>query len=305
MTVGENISNIGGICYEVSDPLAIVVCEILIEWTDAAAANSESTVYQPTLQIIGGDLTGVTGPITVEAIVSGTATLGTDFNPSATPILLTIPAADYATLTSLNISDLMSPDSFSIINDQLIEEDETIILELANPSGLTIGDSDASATTENIHTYTIEDDETLQIEFTEVTGTDMESIGGNLPQLTIGGAVTTGPVTIEIISDPSITGATLGDDYSIVGSSFPILVTIPAGDYTTPVVIDLDNLTTQGLSIVDDAIFELSEEFGLIFNNPLGVIVADADADGNVESSYVYTITDDDCAAEARTLTKN
>jgi hypothetical protein len=304
ITVGDDIANVGGICYELSPALPIVVCKILLEWTDVADSGLESvTDYQPLLTISGGDLTNVTTPITVEVAVTGTATGGTDFNPSTTPVTLTIPVGDYTNPTNLNFNDLTA-DDMSIIEDLIIEDDETVILSMQNPTGLTIGDVDGTDGVENVHTYTIIDNDGLSIEFTVDAGTDSESSGLNLPQLTISGAIITTPITIEV----ALTGgtATENDDFETVGTDFSVLVTIPVGDYTTAQTLDLNDLTTQDLSIVNDVNVEPTETFVLQLQNPgTGLSIADVDSTDGIESEFTYTITDDDCAAAARTLSKN
>lgn len=300
--VGDDIANIGGICYELSAALPITVCKIQIEWTDATGGSVENTTNELILTISGGDLTNVTTPITVEAGISGTATIGSDFNPNTTPITLTIPVGDYSSATNLNFNDLTT-DDFSIIDDQEVEDNETVIFTLQNPVGLDIADADGADGTEDVHTYTIQDNDGLSVEFTVDAGQDLESVGGNLPQLTIGGAIITSPVTVEVV----LTGGTATEnaDFETEVADFTILVTIPAGDYTTAQTIDLNDLTDQDLSIVDDAIVEPTETFVLELQNPTDVTINDVDGMDGTESQFTYTILDQDCAAAARTLTKN
>jgi hypothetical protein len=78
------------------------------------------------------------------------------------------------------------------------------------------------------------------------------------------------------------------------------------GDYTTAQTLDLNDLTTQDLSIVNDVNVEPTETFVLQLQNPgTGLSIADVDSTDGIESEFTYTITDDDCAAAARTLSKN
>lgn len=435
IAVGDNISGVGGICYSLSAALPVTVCRLQLEWTDFAATNSESvTSYQPTLNIIGGDISGVSMPTTVEVALTGAATAGSDYNPNLSTITLTIPKADYSSLSSLNFNDLTTDDfsviddvlqennedvvftlqnatglsiadadgadgievvhtymiqdndvllvewvdagasdneatggnlpslivsgaeigsaatvevalsgtatagtdyapgttitvtipaadyqttpltqalndfslstaDLSITDDQTIEGDETVILTLQNATNVTIGDADAADGTEDVHTYTILDDDVLLVEFTTATGTDSEGSGGNLAALNLSGAVITSPVTIEAALVAGGT-ATDGSDFALASGSFPISLTIPAGDYTGVTSLPLNGLTTQDLTITDDATVEASETFTLELQNASGLSIGDADGADGVESQFAYTITDDDCAAAARTLSK-
>ena len=304
INVGDNIADIGGICYELSAPLGIVVCKIEIEWTDAADSNSEAaTAYQPTLTISGGDLTNLVGTVTVEVAVSGTATPGADFNPNVDPVTLTIPLADYSSPTTLNFNDLTT-DDMSIVDDLEVENNETVILTLQNPSNVAIGDADGADGTEDVHTYTIIDNDGLFVEFEVDAGSDLESVGGNLPELVIGGAIITSPVTIEIALLPGGT-ATNDLDFDAATADFPLTITIPAGDYTTPQEFAVNDLTDQDLSIIDDALVEPSEDFLLELQNGSGVSIGDVDGADGIESQFTYTILDEDCAAAARTLSKS
>ncbi|WP_197451697.1 Calx-beta domain-containing protein [Rosistilla oblonga] len=123
------------------------------------------------------------------------------------------------------------------------------------------------------------------VEFSVATASDSEADGGNLPKLLIDGIVNT-PQTIDL----TITGgsATLGTDFTL-----PTSVTIPAGTYdgtlATAVAISLD--------ITDDNSVELSEDVQLRLTNPSsGLRIEDADGDNTIQSTHVYSITDDDSA---------
>lgn len=299
-TVGQNVSGIGGLCIDLSTALPINVCNISIEWTDATASDQETSGGNlPTLTISGGDISTVTMSTAIEVAFTGSATQGSDYAPATTPITLTIPKGDYSTATTLNLNDLTT-DDLSITDDQIVESDETIVLTLQNAIGMDIDDADGSTVTESVHTYTIIDDDVLLVEFDNATATDVETTGGNLPQITVSGGITTAATTVEITLNASPGTATAGTDYSPDFSTV-ITVTIPAGDYTTAT-----NLAIPGLSVTDDSIVEANETFVLDLQNPsTGVNIGDADGGSTTEGTHTYTIIDDDCAAAAQTLSIN
>ncbi len=122
-------------------------------------------------------------------------------------------------------------------------------------------------------------------EFSVATASDSEADGGNLPKLLIDGIVST-PQTIDL----TITGgsATLGTDFTL-----PTSVTIPAGTYDGT----LATAVAIALEITDDNLVELSEDVQLRLTNPSsGLRIEDSDGDDTIQSTHVYSITDDDSA---------
>ncbi len=138
----------------------------------------------------------------------------------------------------------------------------------------------------------------ILVEFTDSTAMDDESIGGNLPTLTVSGGVLTAPATIELVLNGSPGTATVGVDY-LPSFGTTVTVNIPAGDYITPQIISLTTI----LSIVDDSDAEPDETFSIDLSNPQGtsnqLIIGDADGLGNAENNHIYTIIDNDCAPNA------
>jgi outer membrane protein OmpA-like peptidoglycan-associated protein len=119
-----------------------------VEFELAASSNAEASGGNIPQLIVNGDLTM---PLTIDVnVTGGTASNGTDFTNGGT---VTIPAGNYTgtVATSINLT---------ITDDAIFEGDETIALQLVNPSaGLIIGDADSDTTTQNTCTYTIVDDD--------------------------------------------------------------------------------------------------------------------------------------------------
>ncbi len=132
---------------------------------------------------------------------------------------------------------------------------------------------------------------------TSTSSSTDESTANNFVTLLVTGT-STGTSTVQL----DITGgtATAVTDYS---SSDPITITIPPGIYdgtaSTSIAITLPTL-------VQDSLVETGGEtitFSLI--NPNNVIIEDSNADTVIQSSYTYTITDDDVASVVSTTTSN
>ena len=68
----------------------------------------------------GGDISSVTMTTEVQVALSGTATLGTDYAPSSSPITLTIPKGNYTTATTLELKDLTTSADSVYIKDDFI-----------------------------------------------------------------------------------------------------------------------------------------------------------------------------------------
>ena len=166
-----------------------------------------------------------------------------------------------------------------IVEDALIEGEETFRVLMSNPGNSQVRIDDASAE------VIIVDRSRLQIEFANDTLSDPEDSGASLAPMVVFGAVLPVGEPVEIL----VTGgsATAGVDYSL---DSPLTITVPAGDYTAGAILPL-----TGLTIVPDDRVEPDEtiEFGLssAFGNAL---IGDANADGSVTSTLVYTIENDD-----------
>ncbi|MFW0718229.1 beta strand repeat-containing protein [Pedobacter sp. N23S346] len=162
------------------DNVSLTSLSTFVSISSATATGPENTptANLPRLLISGTTTTATT----IELIVNGTATRGSDYTtPTASSgnITVTVPAGTYDGTTATGISlapylrvstDLVSP-----------EPDETITLTLANPSsGLAIGELSSCTDGQSTSTYTITDS---CIPAT-VTGPASGCVGGSTLQLT-------------------------------------------------------------------------------------------------------------------------
>lgn len=205
-----------------------------------------------------------TSDVTVTyAATGGTATAGTDYTLVPGPV--TIPAGSLTASFTINV-----------INDALVEPSETIITGLSNPSlGVSIG-------TQNSHTYTILNDDTVYAAFSSATASGPE---GNAPgtvsslQIVVSGGIITVPGSVIVMVS---NGTASSADWSQTAN----MISIPAGDYTTPVSIPIP---ASVLTIQGDLTVEPDETVNLSMNTFVTV------AAGTITNS-VYTILNDDNA---------
>ncbi len=195
------------------------------------------------------------------AVTGGTATSGVDY--TLAPGTVTIPTG--AVTGSFNIT---------VINDALVEPNETIVTGLSNPSaGVSVG-------SQSSHTYTILNDDNIYVSFSAATASGPE---GNAPgtvsalTLVVSGGISVVPGSLLLIVT---NGTATSGDWSQTSN----LITIPAGDYTTPVSI---LLPATVLTIIGDLSVENDETINLNMNTFVNVLA------GPVISS-VYTILNDD-----------
>ncbi len=195
------------------------------------------------------------------ASAGGTATSGVDY--ILAPGTVTISAGSVT--GSFNIT---------IVNDDLVEPNETIITAITNPSaGLTIG-------TQNSYTYTILNDDFVYASFSSATPSGPEgntSAPVATPQIVVSGGIISIPGSLLVLIT---NGTATSDDWTQTAN----LINIPAGDYTTPVSIPIPAsiLTIQGdLSVEND------ETINLGMNTFVTVLA------GPIINS-VYTIVNDD-----------
>ncbi len=203
-----------------------------------------------------------TSDVTVNyAATGGTATAGTDYTLVPGPV--TIPAGSLTATFTINV-----------INDALVEPSETVITGLSNPSpGVSIG-------TQNSHTYTILNDDTVYAAFSSGSASGPE---GNAPgavsslQIIVSGGIISVPGSVIVMVS---NGTASSADWSQTAN----MITIPAGDYTTPVSI---SIPASVLTIQGDLLVEPDETVNLSMNTFVTV------AAGAVINS-VYTILNDD-----------
>ncbi len=194
-------------------------------------------------------LTAISGlPVTVPYTVTGTST-SADHNLVSGSV--SIPAG------TLNVTT-----SFSIVNDTLSENDETVIITMGTPTNANLGAT-------SVHTITILDNDALPVvSFTSSSQNVNENVGTvtvNVSLNTASGLNVTIPYTISgTATNPS--------DHNLTGGTF----FIPAGSTTTSVTFN----------VVNDALYELSETVVLTMGtitNGLGLT-----------TSHTVNILDDD-----------
>ena len=195
------------------------------------------------------------------AATGGTATAGSDY--TLVPGTVTIPSGSVSGSFTINV-----------INDALVEPNETVITAISNPSpGLSIG-------SQSSHTYTIISDDFVRASFSSATASGAEGNAAapvSALQIVVSGGIISQPGSLIVMVS---NGTASSADWSQTGN----LVTIPAGDYTTPVSIPIP---ASVLSVLGDLTVEPDETVNLSMNT--FVIVAA----GAVVSS-VYTILNDD-----------
>ncbi|MBE0667820.1 MAG: hypothetical protein IH593_09140, partial [Bacteroidales bacterium] len=233
--------------------------------SSSGAESVTSVTVQATLNYI------YPSDVTVDyAVTGGTATPGVDF--ILVPGTLSIPAGS-----------LTGSYTFTVINDAILEPDETVIIGLLNPTaGVTVG-------SQNPFTYTIINDDFIYVSFSSATAAEAEGNAAHgvfSPQLVVSGGIMTVPGSIVL----TVTNGTATfDDWSqAVG-----LITIPAGDYTSPVSIPVP---AAALSILGDVTVENDETVNLNINT-FSVVMAGAIV------NCVYTIINDDNATIGVTTT--
>jgi gliding motility-associated-like protein len=195
------------------------------------------------------------------AATGGTATAGVDYNLA--PGTVTIPSGS-----------LTGSFTIIVINDALVEPSETIITGISNPSpGLSIG-------SQSSHTYTIFNDDNVYASFSSATSSGPE---GNAAapvsslQIVVSGGITGQPGSLILI-------VTNGTASAADWSQTTNLISIPAGDYTTPVSI---SIPASVLTILGDLTVEPDETINLSMNTFVTVIAGPA-------VNSVYTILNDD-----------
>ncbi|MEZ5001246.1 MAG: Calx-beta domain-containing protein, partial [Bacteroidales bacterium] len=232
----------------------IGVIQPTIEFTVTSAAGQEN-VSPVTVQARTNFVPS--SNVTADLAKSGTASDGPDYSLGATQVL--IPAGQQTGTVQL-----------SIVNDALLESDETIILTMSNPSaGVVLG-------TNTVYTYTINDDDDLvEVQFSAPSVSNDESVlNYDIP------------VSLDVINGSNdvsvnyaVTGgtATNGSDFTLASG----VLTIPSGSLNgvIPVVIN------------DDGVFESDETFIVTLSNPVN-------ANLGAQTTFTYTIEDNETPVE-------
>nr|WP_319401544.1 Calx-beta domain-containing protein [uncultured Carboxylicivirga sp.] len=195
--------------------------------------------------------------------ITGTATNGTDFN--TIPTTITLPA---------NANSVTIP--VDIIDDNIIEEDETVIITLKSTNN-----SDVIVSSQNQATVTINDNDanaTISIE-----ATNQASEGGNDGLFTItSSAISLSDTEITI----DITGAaTYGTDFNTI----PTTITLPANtnSVTIPVNVIDDNIIEEDENVI--VTLKSTNNSDVTIGSPINATVTIADNDANATISIEAT----------------
>jgi uncharacterized repeat protein (TIGR01451 family) len=221
-----------------------------IEFSVATASDLEASGGNKPVLLINGTLT--TAQTIDVKLTGGTATpgVGNDFTNT---VLVNIPAGVYdgtlGTAVAINLT---------ILDDSLVEGDETIEVDLQNPSlALAIG-------AQNTHIYTITDDEAAAtVQMQAATSSVVEATVGHLVtvQLNSPGGTLDNAVQVDVID--LLTGSATqgaGFDYTYVT---PQTVTFAVGN--------VDGATeTVAVNILDDVLLEPTEDIDLQLQNVSG-----------------------------------
>ena len=190
------------------------------------------------------------------AVIGGTASSGSDY------ILASGTLTIFAGQTTANITP-------AIINDVVLESDETIIILLSSPSsGIVLG-------TDTVHTYTINDDDnSRKIEFASTSSADLESVATVNITIQVNNTDSVNATTVNYaVSGGTATGG--GTDYTFTGGT----ATIPANSSSVNI----------SLNITEDLISEANETVIISLSGP-------TNANLGINASFTYTIIDNDSA---------
>jgi hypothetical protein len=224
-----------------------------IYFSAASSNGSESTTsVSVTVEISSADGSNST---TVDYSVTGGSASG-----SGTDYTL---ADGTATVSAGNTTTTID---FTVNNDALDEDNETIIIKLSNANNANL-----STTNPIEHTYTINDDDaTPTIYFTNTSSSGTEATATANIEVKLS-AASSKDISVSFSASGT---ATSGTDYSISTSS-PI--TITAGNTTKNIAI----------SVVDDNVQELDETVVLTLSSPNNATLG-------TNTQHTYTITNDD-----------
>lgn len=241
--------------------LAIIVYRLEINFSVASTSGAESVTN---ITVNANQNYSFPSDITVDyAVTGGTATSGTDYS---------LPAGTM-TITSGTTTGSFS---FTVVNDAVVEADETIIVGLSNASpGVTIGP-------QGTYTYTILNDDIVYASLSSATASEAEGNAAHAvgsPQITVSGGILESPASLVL----TVTNGTASSsDWTQTVST----ITIPAGNYSAPVSIAIPS---AALSIAGDVTVENDETINLNINTFSGI-------NAGATVGCVYTILNDDNA---------
>ncbi len=259
--------------------LVVVNDDISVEFDNATYAALEDAGTLTLNLSVSGAVTTIAETIDID-ITGGTATILSDYT-FADPTTVTIPADDYTTAKTVSVD-------ITLVDNEVIEPDETIELALINPS------ANVSVGSQNTSVATISNDDNVIIEFASGIGASSdESTPDNFVQFLVKGE-SEQELTFDLSILTFLSSATDGGtDYTLVT---PVTLTIPANtnfDGLTPTSLDL-----TGFSLNDDSLVEGNETIVFdISNFSPNLVEGDVSGDFAFADLFTYTITDDDVAA--------
>lgn len=225
-----------------------------IQFTSTNSNGSEATAA--TVISVGLNAASASAVSVQYSISGGTATgSGTDFTLASGTVTIAAGA------TTANLPSL------AINNDNIVEVDETVIIQLAGAVNAAIGSS-------TLHTYTINDNDTTSIQFTASASSNSEATPTPVIQVSLTSA--SAQTTSVQYSVTGGTAAGAGTDYTLAAGT----VTIAAGATT---------VNLPSLAVNNDTIAELNET---VIIQLAGAVNATLGAG----ALHTYTINDNDTA---------
>ncbi len=256
-----------------------------IEFDLGNSSASESGVGAvPTLLVLG-DLTGTAA---VTRTVQFTLPSGTASNPGDFTLLgsFEIPAGNYTSVTAFNLA---TEGVFTVVNDTLVEGNETLTFALGPGTGVALApsdvDLDSAVRTAVNHTITDDEFATISISGATITEAGGVQVGGIATlSITPGGTLAV-PVS-ALVTDASGT-ATSGADYTAVSSG--VTFGVGAANGATVAI----NVTPT-----NDLLVEAAETATLNLGSASGPVTLSA-------APATFTITDNDNASVSIAGTTN
>jgi hypothetical protein len=251
--------------------IARLTSAVTIEFANVSTTSTdEATTDNVPMLLVKGTL-DAPATIVVSNLGTGSATLTNDYTFSS-PVTITIPAGTYdgTTATGVSITGL------AIVDDSLIEGDETVNFKISNPSGvLIIGDTNNDSTVRTTTTYILNDDDNYSLSI-------QTSQNGSEPSTNVIYTVSITPSNqsgVPITGDVSYSGTASGSgvDYSAGGSTFSIA--------------NGSSSTTLTLVVQDDLLVEGSETVTATISNASTGIITTASANANIADNDVAGFT--------------
>ncbi|HUW81944.1 MAG TPA: Calx-beta domain-containing protein, partial [Phycisphaerae bacterium] len=251
-----------------------------VDFTDyftGASSNTITVLSGPSLPTVAFDLTASSGdesatPASLAVSLSGASAQTVTVDYAVTAGSATGGGVDYTlaagTLT-FDPNDVAKTIDITIVDDGLVEADETVEVTLSNPSNATLG-------TNTVHTYTINDNDLYpSVDFDLVSSSGDESVA------TVNLSVSLSAAYDEAVTvDFAVTGGTAvnPDDFTIAASPLTFNVGVTQQDIV--------------VTVVDDGLVESDETIEVTLSNP-------SNATLGANTVHTYTINDNDVVVPA------